>query len=57
MRILKQEKPCNGRHRFCFLPKKPVSDILEDAGLLGDEQIVHGEGRIKQLGLEEAQQQ
>ena len=39
------------------MPKKPVPDVLENAGLLGDEEIVHGEGGIKELGLEEAQEE
>ncbi len=51
------EISCPGTDAFCFLPKKPVSDVLENAGLLGDEEIVHGEGGIKELGLEEAQEE
>ena len=40
-----------------FFPKESVADILQHARLLRDEEIVHGQGRIKQLGLKEAEQE
>ena len=37
------------------MPKEPIANVLEDAWLLGDEEIVHGECWVEELGLEEAE--